>query len=109
MAENTSDRCRCSLLGQHRTPLQPCQGTQQRKSRLMARMKPLIVLFLLSGTCFGHTYTTTFPGSENPISERGNWINGGIGGGSSLWGNVRMAPGLAFGVSEPTRFGDPTA
>jgi hypothetical protein len=76
----------------------------------MARMKPLIVLiFLLSGTCFGRTYTTTFPANENPISGDGNWINGGIGGGSSLWGNVRTTPGLAFGVSEPTRFGDPTA
>jgi hypothetical protein len=54
------------------------------------------------------TYTTTFALTENPISEGGKWINGGAAGGN-LWGNVQTTPGLAFGVSEPTQFGDPTA
>lgn len=77
---------------------------------LMVSMKHLIVLMLfLTGAGFGRTYTTAFPATENPISESTNWINGGVTGGSSLWGNVRTTPGLAFGVSEPTQFGDPTA
>jgi hypothetical protein len=54
------------------------------------------------------SYTTSFPLTENPISEGGKWINGGSAGGN-LWGNVQTKPGLAFGVSEPTQFGDPTA
>src|SRR5256885_14106702 len=42
------------------------------------------------------TYTTNFPLAENPISEGGNWINGGSVGLS--WANVRTTPGLAFGT-----------
>jgi beta-galactosidase len=53
------------------------------------------------------TYSTTFPLTENPISE-GNWI-GGQSAGGNLWGNIQTNGGLAFGVSEPTQFGDPTA
>ena len=54
------------------------------------------------------TYTTSFPLTENPISEGGKWI-GGQSAGGNLWGNVQTTPGLAFGVSEPTQYGDPTA
>jgi hypothetical protein len=42
------------------------------------------------------TYTTNFPLAENPISEGGNWINGG--GVGLSWANVRTTPGLAFGT-----------
>jgi hypothetical protein len=70
-----------------------------------------------------HPYSTTFPLTENPISESGNWIGGSSAGatfaslwargriwrGGRLWGNVQTASGLAYGVSEPTEFGDPTA
>jgi len=54
------------------------------------------------------TYTTNFPLTENPISEGGNWV-GGQSAEGNLWGNIQTTPGLAFGVSEPTQFGDPTA
>ena len=54
-------------------------------------------------------YTTNFPATENPISEGGQWINGGVTGGVNLWGNVRTNGGLAFGANEPTQYGDPTA
>src|ERR1700749_3364173 len=75
----------------------------------MKRIKRLFVLMLiLSVAAFSRTYSTNFPKSENPISEANNWINGELGG-ASLWGDVRTTPGLAFGVNEPTRFGDPTA
>ena len=54
------------------------------------------------------TYSTSFPLTENPISEGGNWISGAAAGGN-LWGNVQTTPGFAFGVTEPTIYGDPTA
>ena len=56
----------------------------------------------------GGTYSTSFPGTEDPISENGNWV-GGQNAGGNLWGNVQKTPGFAFGVSQPTQFGDPTA
>ncbi len=42
------------------------------------------------------SYATNFPLTENPISESGNWINGGTVGLS--WSNVRTTPSLAFGT-----------
>jgi len=53
-------------------------------------------------------YLTVFPLEENPICENGSWVDGQSAG-SSLWGNVRTGDNMAFGVSEPTQFGDPTA
>jgi hypothetical protein len=58
-----------------------------------------------SGT--GQSYSTNFPLTENPISEGGKWTVPGST--ASEWGNVQTSPGLAFGVNEPTQFGDPTA
>ncbi len=54
-------------------------------------------------------YTTNFTATENPISEGGKWLNGGVGAGASLWGDVRTNGTMAFGVNEPTTYGDPTA
>jgi hypothetical protein len=54
------------------------------------------------------TYTTNLPLTENPISEGGKWV-GGQSAGGNLWGNVQTNGTMAFGVSEPTQFGDPTA
>lgn len=67
-----------------------------------------------------HSYSTTFPKTENPIREGGVWMGGSDAGasilkgghfkrGGRLWGDVQTAPGFAFGVDEPTEFGDPTA
>ena len=42
------------------------------------------------------TYTTTFPLTENPISEVGNWVNGKAVG--LDWSDVQTIPGLAFGT-----------
>ena len=60
----------------------------------------------------GNTYTTSFaspPAPENPISEGGNWINGGATG--IDWGNVQTTAGLAFGtvVSPGPPYNDSTA
>jgi len=66
----------------------------------------MATLTVSSGT--KKTYSTTFPLTENPISEGGNWV-GGESAGGNLWGNVQTSGGLAFGVSEPTTYGDPSA
>jgi hypothetical protein len=77
-------------------------------------VKRFLTVALLEVVCFasagaqGTTYTTNFPLTENPIGESGRWTGGGAAGGN-LWGNVQTTAGLAFGVSEPTQFGDPTA
>ncbi len=42
------------------------------------------------------TYTTHFPGTENPISENGRWTNGKSPG--LDWADVETVPGLAFGT-----------
>jgi len=69
----------------------------------------LILLVLVPSVALSQgTYATNFPLTENPISERGKWV-GGQSAGGNLWGNVQTTPGLAFGVSEPTIYGDPTA
>ena len=54
------------------------------------------------------TYSTSFPLTENPISEKGKWI-GGQSAGGNLWGDIQTSGGMAYGVSEPTLYGDPTA
>lgn len=40
-------------------------------------------------------YHTNFPLAENPISEGGKWINGGIG---VDWAKVQTTPGFSFGT-----------
>lgn len=42
------------------------------------------------------TYSTTFPLTENPISESGLWVNGKTTG--VQWSDVRTTPGKAFGT-----------
>lgn len=56
-----------------------------------------------------NAYTTAFPLTENPMSESGQWINGGTTG--LDWLDVRCTPGLAFGTgSSPSPpYNDPTA
>jgi len=57
----------------------------------------LLVLLACARGISAQTYTTTFPLTENPISESGKWINGGVTG--LDWGNVRTTTNLAFGAS----------
>ena len=49
-----------------------------------------------SSTSVIKTYTTSFSRMENPVSENGNWINGGVTG--IDWTNVRTTPGMAVGT-----------
>lgn len=65
---------------------------------------------VLCASCAGLlalSYSSSFSGTENPLSESGEWINGSSA--SSDFGNMQKTPGLAFGVSLPTTYGDPTA
>jgi hypothetical protein len=58
----------------------------------------------------GRTYTTTFPLTENPISEGGNWINGGSVG--LAWTNIRISAGFAFATqsgNNPALYNDSVA
>lgn len=58
----------------------------------------------------GNTYTTSFAGTENPISEGGKWVNGKSVGLS--WNNVQSIPGRAFAaafVGGASRYNDPIA
>jgi hypothetical protein len=54
------------------------------------------VLLLCAPVWAANSYYTTFPATENPISEGGLWINGGTTG--LLWKDVRTTPGFAFGT-----------
>jgi hypothetical protein len=55
-----------------------------------------------------NTYHTTFPATENPLSEGGRWISGGL---SGIYGDVQTVSGQAFGtvVSPSPPYTDPTA
>ena len=49
---------------------------------------------------FGQTYTTTFPGEENPLSEGGKWSNNGLD-----WTHIRKGNGIAYSTQSGTKTG----
>ena len=55
-----------------------------------------IVALVRAAGAIGGDYSTTFPLTENPISEGGVWTNGLAVG--LDWTNVRTTPGLVFGT-----------
>jgi hypothetical protein len=55
----------------------------------------------------GRVYATSFPLTENPISENGSWINGQTVG--LDWHDVSTTPGLAIGHQSGTSYSDGTA
>lgn len=74
-----------------------------------ARAAALVVLMPLLSVA--RTYTTNFPLTENPISEGGNWTNGGQSPALD-WTNMRTTPGLAYGTepnSHSPNYNDSTA
>jgi hypothetical protein len=67
------------------------------------RVVGIIALVAFSWQSFALTYKTTFPATENPISENGNWVNGGALG--LDWHDCRTTggnPGFAFGTQPGT-------
>lgn len=68
----------------------------------------VVTLCLLTAISVARTYSTAFPATENPISEGGNWINGGVTG--LDWNNVYTSGGFAGGVGPAdVAYSDPTA
>jgi hypothetical protein len=56
----------------------------------------------------GNLYSTSFPATENPLSEGGKWINGQVVG--IDWLNLASVPGLAYAPSgNPTDYNDSMA
>jgi hypothetical protein len=78
-------------------------------SRLKKATDVLLLVLLALAVDFAasvapaESYSTTFPLTENPISEGVNWINGGTVG--LDWYNVATTPGLAFGTQPSGGFG----
>lgn len=66
----------------------------------------LAILFCpltFSTALFATTYSTTFPLNQNPISESGNWLNGGTNG--LDWTNVYTVLGTAYGTQSGAAVG----
>lgn len=47
-----------------------------------------------------NSYTTTFPTTENPISQGGRWVCGSTSTGTTSWNDMRVTAGLAFGKQD---------
>jgi len=62
-----------------------------------------ILLFssgFLSTAGLSQTYTTTFDGDENPLSESGKWLHNGLD-----WAKIRKSGGIAYGTQTGTNTG----
>ena len=75
----------------------------ERRSDVRTPFRFLNVVLILNAVLFyaitaqANTYTTSFPATENPISQGGLWANGGQSPAVD-WTNCRTTPGLAFGT-----------
>jgi Calx-beta domain len=78
-------------------------STMKRFEKLSTR---LLVTAVSALACLANvaaiaaTYTTTFPFTENPLSENGRWIGGETAG--LAWSDFQSVPGLAFGKQPGT-------
>jgi hypothetical protein len=70
-------------------------------------VKLLLASLCLTSVGFSQTYTTSFPLTENPISENGKWISGAKTG--LDWGDVSTTPGQTHPHPGPARYADATA
>jgi hypothetical protein len=64
----------------------------------------IFALCLFAAPSWATMYQTSFPATEDPLSESGNWINGkevGIN-----WSDCRSVPGMAFGTEPQTQMYD---
>jgi hypothetical protein len=74
----------------------------------MNRTHILTVVLLIAGmNGWARTYSTSFPLTESPISESGNWINGATTG--IDWGDISTTPGKTHPHPGPARYADATA
>jgi hypothetical protein len=69
----------------------------------LLKMKIVLLLLLFAVNAYASgNYSTTFPLTENPISENENWINGKDVG--LDWCNVATSSGLAFGTQSGSSY-----
>src|ERR1700733_9998746 len=75
----------------------------------MRQLLALLSFYLMSCSVgVAQSYSTSFPLTENPISEGGKWINGTTVG--LDWNNVYTSGGFAGGVGpSSTTYADPAA
>jgi hypothetical protein len=74
----------------------------------MNRIHVLTVALVMVGmNSWARTYTTSFPLTESPISESGNWISGATAG--IDWGDISTTPGETHPHPGPARYADATA
>src|SRR5436190_946862 len=92
---------------------EPVQDRTASTSKALAReVKPglaLLLCLLTAGAAWPRSYSTTFALVENPISEGGQWVNGGAQG--LDWADVQVSPaGLAHGTQSGSNgYDDSTA
>jgi hypothetical protein len=67
----------------------------------------LALAFLWGANAMAKPYSTKFPLTESPISEKGNWINGGTVG--LDWYNCQTNGTMAFGTDGSGKYTDPTS
>jgi hypothetical protein len=63
----------------------------------------VLTLCLLATPSWATMYQTSFPSSENPLTESGNWINGKQAG--LNWSDCASQPGLGYGTQPPGSVG----
>jgi len=86
------------------------QDMKAKRKEIKMKKLVFLMLFVMSLFCtsaLAQTYSTTFPLSENPISEGGIWLNGYTDGDD--WGDVLTSGGVAYPASGSASFDDPTA
>lgn len=69
--------------------------------RFTNKIPVVIALFLLTVPLYARTYSTTFPATENPISDGGNWISGSAAGlcsGNPCYYDFRATSNFAYGT-----------
>ena len=78
-------------------------GSNRFGARLKTQRHAAVAAFgaiLLTSSAFAQTYTTHFPGGENPLSENGKWTNNSVD-----WTTVRKSGGVACGTQTGTNAG----
>jgi hypothetical protein len=76
------------------------KSSRRSFSALVRVCAVLCVLASAPPSGFCQTYTTTFAGDENPLSEGGKWSNQGLD-----WTNIRKGGGIAYSTQSGTETG----
>ncbi len=94
---NLNSHCgRCYLQRSAESRLQSSAGSNSSKMRILFC---LVISLSLVGSALGRSYSTSFPLTENPISEGGVWSNGSV---YLDWTDMETTPGHAFGTQVNT-------